>query len=59
MNSNLVRLFKKILLIGLLALGFLVLFDVLIVLYSELELEVIEDQVNIFVIIFEELLLSF
>jgi hypothetical protein len=55
MNSNLVRLFKKILLIGLLALGFLV----LIVLYSELELEVIEDQVNIFVIIFEELLLSF
>ena len=58
MNSNLVRLFKKILLIGLLALGFLVLFDVLIVLYSELELEVIEDQA-IFVIIFEELLLSF
>ncbi len=58
MNSNLVRLFKKILLIGLLALGFLVLFDVLIVLYSELELEVIEDQA-IFVIIFEELLISF
>ena len=58
MNSNLVRLFKKILLRGLLALGFLVLFDVLIVLYSELELEVIEDQA-IFVIIFEELLISF